>query len=377
MKISWTRSFPRLRAIVGLTLAMLALGLPASARAEVHGGIEIGAKGVKAAVLDVKPAADGFEVKIVMSGNQNTTLTAGLAASEKFADPALKDTATAVARFAARMRKEHRVPDARIHVVGSSGLFSAIAGKNDAIKANQEALAKAIREACELPIGFINVQREIELSIAGIVPPRLSGTSLVLDIGSGNTKGGYRDADKKLVSVSIPFGSVTFTDLVTKRGGKERFAETATALRGEVLLPGLKKSLESKPGLRKRDRIYLSGGAVWAMATLVRPANRGGYVALTAEDIRAYRALLRKSPEVFPEIDLSAIADASVRAAATKEIARVKAVFKPRQLLAGAEILNALSSAFEFGQETKLYFVRHAQVGWIVAYVAEKAAPSR
>jgi exopolyphosphatase/pppGpp-phosphohydrolase len=358
---------------LGLLLAVLGWAAVGQARADVHGGIEVGAKGVKATVIDVTGGEDGFGVKVLMTGTRNTTLVAGLAASGRFDAGALKDTAAAVAAFAAQMQKEHKVPAERLHVVGSSGLFSALAGQKDAIQANKETLAAAVRDACGLKMDFIDVNREVELSFVGAVPPRYADSAVLFDVGGGNTKGGYCGAGKDCISASIPYGSVTFTDLVKKRAEKGNYAETAAALREEVLAPGLKKALEGKPGLAKREHVYLSGGAAWALATLVRPGDRGAYVALTAEDVDAYRDLLRKANGEFPAPDLSAIPDAAVRQAAQKEIEQVKGVFKPDQLLAGAEILKALADEVGFGKDRKVAFARNAQVAWILAYVVEKA----
>ncbi len=280
-----------------------------------------------------------------------------------------------MAKFAEQMRTEHKIPDNRIYVVGSSGLFSALGAKKEAIEANKRTLAAAVQEACGLPIRFIDVRREIELSIAGIVPAKRAADSLLLDIGGGNTKGGYRESGKEYATVSIPYGSVTFADLVEKRAEKGKYAETSAALRVEILVPALRKDIEAKPELLQRKHVYLSGGAVWAMASLVRPSDRRSYVALTADDIAAYRQLLLRTPNVFPKIDLSTIEDAKLRETAHGEIERVKKVYQdPRQLLAGAEILQALSSEFHFDREKKLYFARNAATGWILAYVAEKAA---
>jgi exopolyphosphatase/pppGpp-phosphohydrolase len=352
-------------------VAALWLGA-APARADLHGGIEIGAKGVKATVIDVTGGADGYDVKVLLAATQNTTLTAGLAASGQFDAKALKDTAAAVARFAAVMRKEQNVPTARIYVVGSSGLFSAIEDKPDAIKTNQESLARAVREAADFRMDFIDVRREVELSIAGIVPARYAGSAVLLDVGSGNTKGGYRQ-DRECVFVGIPYGSVTFADRVKKASPARTYAESADALREEILIPALKKELEGKAGLLERRRVYLSGGAVWALATIVRPGDRSNYTALTADDVATYRKMLGQGTGAYPTPDLSGITDLAVRRAAEREIAQVKKVYTPEQMLAGAEILQALATTFAFDKDKQVYFARNAQVGWILAYVAEKA----
>ena len=347
----------------------------AAARADVYGGVEIGAKGVKAAVIDATGGADGFHVRTLMSATKNTTPAAGLASTGKFDAAALKDTAEAVAAFADQMRKDHMVPAERIYVVGSSGLLAALGSDKDAVRANRQILEDAVQTASGLKMTFIDARREVELSVEGTIPTKYADSALLLDVGSGNTKGGFRGPGSDCVSMSVPYGSVTFADLIKKRSEKTAFPDEAAALREEMLAPALKKAIADKPELAKRERVYLSGGAVWALATLVRPGDRGDYVALTPEDIDAYRALLRKDAGAFPAPDLSGIADAATREAAEKEIAQVKTVFKPEQLLAGAELLKALSDEFGFGKDKKVFFARDAQVGWILAYVVEKAGP--
>src|ERR1700730_4926866 len=94
------------------------LGPPALGRAEVHGGIEIGAKGIRAIAVDV--AAGATEPKVLMLENQNTTLVADLAEKKQFSPTALGDTADIVARFAQKIRDDFKVPEQRLYIVGSS-----------------------------------------------------------------------------------------------------------------------------------------------------------------------------------------------------------------------------------------------------------------
>ena len=47
------------------------------------------------------------------------------------------------------------------------------------------------------------------------------------------------------------------------------------------------------------------------------------------------------------------------------------------QLIAGVEILKALSTAFHFdGQDRQLLFARNAYIGWILGYTLEKGTAS-
>jgi exopolyphosphatase/pppGpp-phosphohydrolase len=362
-----------IRPAARLAWLLAALVWVAPASAAVHGGIEIGAKGVKATAIEVSGDADAYDVKVLMAGTENTTLTAGLGKSGRFAPEAVKATAAAVAKFAETMRKEHKVPADNLYVVGSSGLFSAIEDRPEAVKANQDALAEAVRQASGLKMTFIDVKREAELSFDGVVPKKYAGAAMLLDIGSGNTKGGFRDGDKGELTFGVPFGSVTFADAAARRPGNGPYADKAATLRGEVLAPALRQAIEKKPALARRERVYLGGGAVWAMATFLHPGGREPYLALTPEDLAAYRQLLLRSPGEFPKVDLTGLDDKE-RAAAEKEVERVKKTFTPEQLLAGAEILWALSGEFEF-KDKKVFFARHAYLGWILAYVTEKGAP--
>jgi exopolyphosphatase/pppGpp-phosphohydrolase len=361
------------RLLPRLVCLLIALWCAAPAHAVVHGGIEIGAKGVKATAIDVTGDAGGYDVRVLFADTNNTTLTAGLAESGRFAPKALEATAAAVARFAATMQKEHKVPVDRLYVVGSSGLFSALEGKKEAIGANRDALAAAVREACGLKMSFLDVKREAELSFIGVVPSRYTGVAVLMDIGGGNTKGGYRDGDKEIATFGVPYGSVTFTDAARQWPGGGGYAEKADALRQEVLAPALRKIAAEQQPLVKRERVYLGGGAVWALATLLRPGGKEPFLAVTAEDVAAYRKLLLQSPGEFPKPDVSSLGEKE-RAAAEKEIERVKATYTPQQLLAGANILQALSDEFGF-KDRKVYFARHAYLAWILAYVTEKGTP--
>src|SRR5262245_52129059 len=142
-----------------VALVLLFLIVPAGlVRGETFGGIEIGGKGVKATVIAVEQTADGPEVKVLLADSKNTAITEGLGKTGKFDPDALKASAAAVAQFAERLQKEFKLPPERIYVVGSSGLFSAIEGKKDAIEANQRALTEAVKTASGLPMAFIDVQ---------------------------------------------------------------------------------------------------------------------------------------------------------------------------------------------------------------------------
>jgi len=358
---------PTLIAFAAVALCLTVVAAPA--RAELHGGIEIGAKGVKATVLDVTPHADGYELSVKSGEAINTTLSAGIAKSGKFDDKAIDDTIAAIKTFRDRMIKDMHVPAERISIVGSSGLFAAVVDKPDAIATNQKLLAAAIEKGFGMKIDFIDAKREAELSIAGIMPKKFHAQSVLIDIGSGNTKGGY-PTEKGYATMSTPFGTVTFTEKIKKVEGD--FTANAKALRESTLRPAFKEDLKQLRDIASRKRIYLSGGIVWAACTLSHPEATSAFTPLTVKDIDALLAKIAAGAE-FPVPDLSGIADEQQRKKAESEIARIKTTFPPQQLLAGLHLLKALASEMNLEDADKrIFFARHGYLGWILAYVAEK-----
>jgi hypothetical protein len=352
-----------------LLAVSLLVALAAPARAELHGGIEIGAKGVKATVVDVAPAGDSYELAVKLAETANTTLSAGIAKEGKFDPKVVVETAAAVKGFRDKMKDLGVAPE-RIYVVGSSGLFAPIQDKADQVVENQKALAFAVAEAVGVKMDFISAKREAELSIVGIVPRKHQDSGILVDIGSGNTKGGYRTADGGLVTMSAPFGTVTFTERVKKAGGD--FGPAAKGLRESLLAPTFAKELAGLKELDSRKRIYMSGGIVWATSTLACPGQSGAFTPLRVAEIDGLLAKFAASNE-FPAPNLGEIGGEAKRKKAAAEIEKVKGVFSPEQLHAGLHLLKALATEMKWDQgEKQVAFARHGYLGWILSYVTEK-----
>jgi hypothetical protein len=171
--------------------------------------------------------------------------------------------------------------------------------------------------------------------------------------------------------MSIPFGTVSFTDEITKQGGKgDNFSQQAERLRGEVLLPALRQELGRKPGLVNRRRVYLSGGIVWAMTTLLHPANRDADVKITAEDISTFANRALSGDKSLLNPTLSGIADAKTRQEVEQEKEQIIDSFSPHNLIAGAELLQAVYSEFKLSDK-EVSFSRYNSMGWgwLLTYV--------
>jgi hypothetical protein len=355
---------------VGVVLAFL----PSMVRAEMFAGIEIGSKGIKFTVVDAQPAADGNELKQVASDSATTSLVAGLAKTGSFTPEALKETSEVVQKYLTKAEKDHSVKPENIFVVGSSGIFSPIAKEPEKVKAKREELAQVILDATKVKMDFIDAKREAELSVRGMIPVKYRKESLLIDIGGGNTKGGFFDASGNIVTMAVDYGSASFAAKISAEGGD--FAQKAKQLCKSTLIPELRKQFSQAEEFQKRTRIYLSGGAIWATMTLTNFDEKKAYVPITIKNFDALEARLLIDPTAFPMPDLSSIRDEKLKTSLSKEIDRVKGVYKDtKQLLAGVEILKALSGELNMDKDKKVYFVRDGYLGWITAYIAEKVNP--
>ena len=123
--------------------------------------------------------------------------------------------------------------------------------------------------------------------------------SLIFDIGSGNTKFGF--ATRQLgggwqtTSNSVAVGTNTFAERVLKANqtaGPREFGEAVKPIRSG-LDTALKDERFAAPA---RDKVYMTGGIVWAMVSLVRPEDADAKeVEITLELLDRFLARVRSA----------------------------------------------------------------------------------
>ncbi|MFN0107257.1 MAG: hypothetical protein ACKVZH_00260 [Blastocatellia bacterium] len=344
---------------------------------KLHGGIEIGARGVKGTAINFTRKGAGYDVKILYTETINTSIMK--LKDNRFTPEGLKEAADAVEKIFAKLRQEYQVPVEQIYIVGSSGLRAD----------NKPDLVSSINKTTGKTLSFLSIELEVQLSIIGTIPRQRDDeakpfndreAAMLIDIGSGNTKGGYQLPGngrlEEFVTMGIPFGTVSFTNEIAKQRRVEAdlngYALDALMLSPKTLNDQLHREVEKKPGLLSRHRVYLSGGIVWAMATLMHPENRRAFVTLTSEDITLFHYRARNDVSALLNPDLSFIPDELKRQEIKKEIESVKAVFSPKNIIAGAEILNAVNTEFRL-EGKNVWFARYASLSWILSYVRGQA----
>src|SRR5262245_41629351 len=188
-------------------------GAAASAPGETYGGIEIGSSGVKATVIELFSHPEyGFDYRRIAKKSLDTKLIAGLDKTGQFDRAALDDTVNAVGAFFKEMTKEHQLPAERVFIVGGSGLFKPIRDRKDLpdtrkaelTAKNQTALTEAVEKATGKKMDFIDVRKEVELMIDGLVRKKHLSSAVLIDVGTSATRGGYRDPSGLYVTFEAP-----------------------------------------------------------------------------------------------------------------------------------------------------------------------------
>ncbi|RYY70983.1 MAG: tetratricopeptide repeat protein [Chitinophagaceae bacterium] len=176
---------------------------------ELYAGVEIGGKGIKLSVIEVKMNKSGEnEYNLKMDTSINTDAAALSYQSEK-------ETSDAVSIFYNIIKNRFAISPARTHIVISSGL------KQELDKYNKvEYFAAVVRPkelSSQIKINYITAAQESEMSFRGIVPQRSRLSANQLDVGSSNTKGGYFDAMNHFVPVTFPLAPRLFKDWLKKQ----------------------------------------------------------------------------------------------------------------------------------------------------------------
>jgi len=353
---------------------LLLLGIAASNRSvasDKFGGIEIGSKGVKASAVEVEPGATP-QLKVLQL--QKKTVEANIARlkGKNFAQVLIGDVAAVVDGFSKSLQQELGVPAENIRVVASSGVPFA---------RNFADLTDAVAKSTGKNIEKIDAAEEATLTAIALVPKELRAHALVIDVGSGNTKGGCfgdeNGAADRFLTIEVPYGTTTLARAIDARAVESNAAraDIARELSQQLVGVPLRQNLSEKPELGRRKLVLLGGGSAWAFVTIMKPETAlQPFPTVTSAEIKAYVERLNQNPGAYPEVNFAAVTDAAARKAASADYARIRGasgalpVFKPEELQAGAALLEQLSEALPFTNKTVM-FDRKAVTAWITSKI--------
>ncbi|HEY6505620.1 MAG TPA: hypothetical protein VIZ28_16710 [Chitinophagaceae bacterium] len=342
----------------------------------VYAGIEVGSKGVKMSLLEV-----GKDAKTTGSFNilKDTTVNTDFIS---FTQPTFQATLEGLSNLYAVALTKYNIPSGKIFTVVSSGV------KMQAEKEEKTKWIYNLVDSFRLKINepkrqveVVDVLQEARLSHLGIVPSAKRFATFLIDIGSGNTKGGYFPMDENTRDFKLfqlNWGTKSTANATEKRLDEydKTLANYSKQLQ-RVLLGAengeLIYAVNSSGAYNLNDYIAFSGGIAWATATLLRPEQaKSSVVTVSYEDVQQFCEQLYSNYASLSDAAITAgIKDESLdKNAIAKEIKRVHSVFDQRSLMAGAGLLLKIMRQFKSVYESKGFFlVKNGQVGWVSAYV--------
>lgn len=334
-----------------------------------YAGIDIGSSGIKLAIFSTK-LEDGFYTKSIRSkpDSPNVTLISGTTQSFEAGQAVLRAYVDSI--------RLHKIPAERIYVAFSSGI-------NDGL-GKQPGLRRKLYDflATELPKGVqcdttLTAAREAELYTVGAIPRKMWTSTSCMDIGSGNTKGGYYDDNQLFHAVSFPFGTKSLPALIDKDRSMsiEQYRQEAQRLIKAIADTALTKTKTDVISLQQRRTVGFGGGIAWAMVTYLHPEKAGlTAVALTASDVERFKRLALTDYQALLHPDMTDITDAATRRKAEKDIANAQSQFNEKQIIAGALWLEAVMRAYDNTATAKrLVFIRDSDIGWVTGKFLEDA----
>ncbi|MBZ4044738.1 Ppx/GppA phosphatase family protein [Flavobacterium hibisci] len=351
------------KSIYYLLIAILFFSLKSFAQKDMYAGIEIGSKGIKFSVIDVNNIKKG-DYSIIAFWTENVGIAKNISIDGSLAQDDINNAVNIVYGNLMTIKRKYNVADENIFIVGSSGV---------AMANNTTDLINKIKSLTNKDLDFIDADTEGKMLLKGSIPPTEYGDALILDIGGGNTKGGYVNVLEnkfEFFPLNLEYGTITLTEAINKTivipseinsmsVYKEKAFEYAPVLREKI-----KDVLKSKPTSLNKKKIYLSGGALWAFTTLFYNQNNEDdhFVPLQLQDIIDYDAVLKNNFTAYENL-----------AKTNKNAEKVINTYTQRHLIAANTILIASLESIPNLKSKKIYFAKEGQIAWLVSYVVDRS----
>ena len=351
--------------------------IPANYREDdLYAGIDVGSKGVKLSIIKMgKNASVTGSFVSIKDSSINTDFIS-------FTPQTFTATLYAIRNLYNLARKTYHIVPEKIFTVVSSGIKGQAEKENkqDRIVALADSLRLLLNEPKrEMPV--IGAMDEAKLSHLGIVPEARRYNTFLIDIGSGNTKGGYfkNGNTKELKLFMLNWGTKTISNATEKRLGDDKSIANYKKYLNRVLAGDPNNEIiyavNESGAYNMNDNFAFSGGIAWAVATMLYPELAdNSVVPLKFEDLAALNERLASNfSAITPTSIANSVTDKTInKKSIEEEVARVQKVFDQKALMAGTGLLLNIVRQFEGTQEKKNFFlVKNGQVGWISAYVTQ------
>jgi len=347
---------------------------PKFKNSSVYAGIEVGSKGVKMSLLEIDTNNKDSRAYNVL---RDTTINTDFIS---FTQTTYQATLEALNKLYSVATTDFKVPAKNVFTAISSGVKIQSEKENKLNWIDQ--LTSAFKFNYNEPdrkVEVIDVKEEARLSHLGIVPDSRRYNTFLIDIGSGNTKGGFfpngNTTDFKLFQLS--WGTKSTYNATEKRldgnTSMENFSKNLSRVLSGAENTEIIFAVNESGSYPLSDNVAFSGGIAWALATLMYPELIDNEVVpVTYSEVLKFSEKIRNNHTTLSDYYIvKTLTDSTLDAVAIgTAVKTVNKVFDQRSLLSGTGLLLKIMRQFESVYERKnFYFVKNGSVGWITAYV--------
>jgi hypothetical protein len=340
------------------------VAINASAISDNYAGIEVGSKGVKLCILNPKIQSLDLSQKIIYDTTINTDFIKFISLNEE-------ETAIAIYSLYYVANERYNIPKDQIFLAISSGVKqTADRDKKTESITKLMANVKDLLQDENRTMEIITLTQESIFTFKSLIPESEKLKTIVIDIGSGNTKGGYYITDEVFNNFTIGWASKSIYNYVEKRSDTNSnnlffFLELQKKL-AEISQTDIPAAID-KCGITNYDfNIVFSGGIVWGGATLLKPNQfKDKRIEVTYDELHSFYNQIYKNYTKYTSQNKSE--------AFVSEKARIEKVFNQRSLMAGTGLLLKIMRKFEPVTNSKKFtLVKNNKSGWLPAYIQEK-----
>lgn len=343
-----------------------------------YGGIEIGSGGIKSVRITLPPGEDWKISETSITEDKVVALQYAIV-NQGFSQDAIKkiDEGTRVLLGREEFKK---IDKSRQFIVISSGVVA------QSILLKKQKELEQLREQLRstgVSVDVVTVEQEVEYEFKHLlrfVDEKVKENTLIVDIGSGNTKFGAivngkfnvgkidygigdQESVKKFADIFTAKSTDKDTRSATTKTGILQFKESVTSkLRQAIVDSGI--------DLKMYPKVIVVGGAFFSLFGITQSEEleavpSTGFLTVKSDSLGKYRNWITSDPGVFdvPEN----IKDLSVVKVSLKSVA-------PASRPVALAIIESVFEEFKLnGREGDVRFPKSGHTAWITRYIREKA----
>jgi hypothetical protein len=357
---------------------------------EVYGGIDISSKEVRVFVYEFHPDRQlGFNYRSVYNSDDNEKKSAKKESRLKLTDdgefdPAgLKQTVDEISSQCQMLQKKYSLSPDRIVILASSGAFKDVKklGKENKwddkkikrlIDADGKDLQSAVLAATKIPMEIVELKQELDLQIDSMIPERLQDDTAFIDMGSSACRGGCKGKDSSFSVDGVLDLTEKVQSMAQKKGYGSNFSkgdrdiliETAKEVVNAEFRRQLTKELENKRQITGKQRLEITGGVPFVIATYEKPAERlDTRRRLTRESIDHFYKDIREERD-FPVFKPPVPFDGELKKSVEADLKMIRENnnLKPEYVIVGTEMLKVIAEELRFDRpDREVYFNNNGQ----------------